>query len=341
MVQVALITLDSALTSSISLPLETLSAAEHFHRARRQPPVVGRCLLTGPEPGPAGMFGGLPLQVDRSLDSLKNIDMLFIPALWRNPRRVLKRQAGLVTQIRRLAEEGSTICAVGTGSYLLAATGLLDAQPGTTHWHYLDEFSRLFPRVRLQRQHLITQAGRLYCSGSINSLADLMVHLIAGLFDDATARHVEGQFSPEIRRPFDSYGFIKGRISPHADELVLEAQGWLLERLDGTPGMEDLAQHLGLSTRSLQRRFQQALGISPRQYLQDQRLQLARDLLRHSNLAIGEVAMRCGFHDASYFSAQFRRQLGQTPQSFRQQVRRKLFAQQATADDRTRTSRHP
>ena len=318
--------MESALSSSLALPLETLSAAEHFRRAQRLPRVVDEFVLASSGSHPTKTFGELPVQPHRRLDEIGHADLIFIPALWRNPRRLLARHGQTVREIQRLANDGATVCAVGTGSYLLAATDLLNEQPGTTHWHYLDEFARLFPLVRLQRQHLITQAGDLYCAGSVNSVTDLMVHLIAGYYDETTARHVESQFSPEIRRSFESYSFVKGQVSAHTDELVMEAQTWLLDHLTEAVSMKALANQLSLSSRTLQRRFHQAMGLSPSRYLQRARLQQARDLLRFSNLAIGEVASRCGFSDASYFSARFRHQMRQSPQQYRRQVRRKLFS---------------
>lgn len=87
---------------------------------------------------------------------------------------------------------------MGTGSYLLAEAGLLDGKPATTHWNYFEQFSQRYPAVDLKSRHLITQSDNIYCVGSVNSIADLMVHMVEEWFGSRIARAVENQFSPAV-----------------------------------------------------------------------------------------------------------------------------------------------
>jgi transcriptional regulator GlxA family with amidase domain len=105
----------------------------------------------------------------------------------------------------------------------------------------------------------------------------------------------------------------------------MEAQQWLRDNLAGPVSIAALARHLGMSTRNLNRRFRQATGLTPQSYLQSLRVASAKDLLRHSNLAIGEIAWRVGLQDVSYFSQLFRRHSGVSPLNYREAVRGKLF----------------
>ena len=109
--------MESALSSSLALPLETLSAAEHFRRAQRLPRVVDEFVLASSGSHPTKTFGELPVQPHRRLDEIGHADLIFIPALWRNPRRLLARHGQTVREIQRLANDGATVCAVA-----LAAT---------------------------------------------------------------------------------------------------------------------------------------------------------------------------------------------------------------------------
>jgi transcriptional regulator GlxA family with amidase domain len=248
-----------------------------------------------------------------------------VPALWRNPLTNLRRYPELLPWLQKLAAQGSLLCAVGTGSFFLAEAGLLDGQPATTHWFYFDQFERRYPQVQLKRRHLITEAGSVFCAGSVNSVADLTIHFIELFYGRQLARKVEAQFSPEIRRPFESHAYSAGRADVHGDELVVQAQDRLRERHMEFLRMPELAKELGLSLRSLNRRFRQATGLSPSAYLQQQRLNSARDLLRTSNLSIAEVAVAVGYADSGYFCRLFREIMKQTPREYRQSVRGKLF----------------
>ena len=215
---------------------------------------------------------------------------------------------------------------MGTGSYFPAAAGLLDGRAATTHWSFFGDFARRYPAVQLQRRHLITRSGNFYCAGSVNSVADLMVHFIRELFGAEAARQVEAQFSPEIRRPFEAHSFVEGEAGAHPDEAVWIAQDWMLAHLGEALRMPELAARCGISTRSLNRRFRAALGTTPLAFLQEARTAAARELLRASNLGVAEIAARCGFGSASHFSRSFTAHAGVSPQDYRRRVRGKLFS---------------
>ncbi len=322
---VAFLVCEDSLASSVALPLEMLNAADAAFRQRhrRATPLITQVLsLHG---GAVRTAGGLLLGVDGPAEALQACDLLVLTALWRNPQATVQRHRPLRAWLRQLAERGSLICAVGTGSCLLADAGLLDGRPATTHWYYMDSFARRYPRVKLQRRHLITQAESLYCAGSVNSAADLMVHLIGQLFDTHTARQVEAQFSPEIRRAFERQSYVQGSSGVHHDELVARIQEWMVGHYAEATDLASLCHRFDLSARTLNRRFTQATGQPPLQYLQKLRLDIARELLRDTDLEVGDIAARVGYPDAAYFSRLFRRALQASPNSYRKQVRGKLF----------------
>jgi transcriptional regulator GlxA family with amidase domain len=257
---------------------------------------------------------------------VQEAELAIIPSLWRTPQLTVSRHPGITQCIRRLAASGTRICAVGTGSYFPAAAGLLDGRAATTHWSFFGDFARRYPAVQLQRRHLITRSGNFYCAGSVNSVADLMVHFIRELFGADAARQVEAQFSPEIRRPFEAHSFVEGEAGAHPDEAVWIAQDWMLAHLGEALRMPELAARCGISTRSLNRRFRAALGTTPLAFLQEARTAAARELLRASNTGIAEIAARCGFGSASHFSRSFTAHAGVSPQDYRRRVRGKLFS---------------
>ncbi len=318
--------LHGALGSSLALPLEMLHAALQHRRARDrhfEPPVI---TVAAAERGAVSMSGSLRLMPDTVVSKVQEAELAIIPSLWRTPQLTVSRHPAITDCIRRLAASGTRICAVGTGSYFPAAAGLLDGRAATTHWSFFDDFFRRYPAVQLQRRHLITRSGNFYCAGSVNSVADLMVHFIRELLGAEAARQVEGQFSPEIRRPFEAHSFVEGEAGAHPDESVWIAQDWMLAHLGEPLRMPELAARCGLSTRSLNRRFRAALGTTPLAFLQQTRVAAARELLRASNLSAAEIAARCGFGSASNFSRSFLAQAGSTPQDYRRRVRGKLFS---------------
>jgi transcriptional regulator GlxA family with amidase domain len=314
-----------ALATSITLPMEILQAAAQVARTRTRRALGVDSRLASPDGQPVALFGGMSLTPDDALGDLPSLELLILPAIWRNPQPVVETALPWRDWLCDVASSGTRVCAVGTGACLLAAAGLLDGRPATTHWNYAQAFARHYPTVDLKHRHLITQSGNLYCVGSVNSIADLMVHIVEDWYGNAVARAVENQFSPEIRRPFRAAAYQTGGVESHHDELVASAQDWLRENIDHPVRLDALAHSLQVSPRTLTRRFRAATGQSPQAWLQQHRIAQARDLLRHTDLAVADIAWRVGLQDSSHFGKLFREHVGMTPKRYREAVRGKLF----------------
>lgn len=318
------------LATSLSLPLEMLQAANDLHRANTREQKL-QILRVSDHPEPVQTPGGIAITPERQLKELPApgtgpSPLIYLPGLWRNPRKSLQQHPALITWLKAQIKAGATVCAAGTGSCFLAETGYLDGKPATTHWFYLDTFHQQYPKVQLKRQHLITRAGRLYCAASVNALADLTVHLIGQLFDLSTSTHVERHFSHEARRPFESTSFLDDQPGRHQDEEIIQVQLWLNQNFNKVIQLADLSKSFGMSTRHFDRRFKAATGKTPLRYLQEIRIANARELLKNTNLSVLEVAHRVGYSDTAHFSALYKTLTHMTPSAFRKSVRGKLFS---------------
>lgn len=321
---VTFLLIDQMLATGTVLPLEMLRGAES--RARVEGESTRLRLVTASVDGEAvDTRSGFPFSPDVSLAEVPDSDIVYIPALWRNPRPALRRSGPLLDWLRRQAEAGAAISAVGTGVCFLAAAGLLDDKPATTHWHYFDRFAADYPQVKLKRQYFITQADKLFCAASVNALADVTVHLIRQLYGPAVASHVERNFSHEIRRPFEEIAYSEGAVHLHPDEEIVQAQTWLKEHCSEDVRLSEVASYFDMSVRSFNRRFKLATGQTPLQYLQNVRVDTARELLQSSNLSVNEIAEKVGYQDMGHFTALFKKFLSTTPSEYRTTVRAKLF----------------
>ncbi|EAQ97706.1 GlxA family transcriptional regulator [Congregibacter litoralis] len=322
----ALILYPEALATSVTLPAEILRAAAQMSRTVRGRGLDADIQLLGLHgESSVTLDSGLCLGLDGDLSDLKFCDLLILPAIWRHPRRVLRRAADWLPRVQELHARGSSICSVGTASALLAETGLLDGRPATTHWHDFDRFERSYPLVDLKRRHLITQSERLYCVGSVNSIGDFMVHYVEQHYGERIARAVETQFSPEARQSFETAAFLQESSGAHHDALIRDAQDHMQMHPGAPHSVESLAALSGLSPRSFGRRFRKATGETPIRYLQNLRIREARALLQHSDLPLADIAWRCGFSSPSRFSQAFRSTTDLSPRAFREAVRGKRF----------------
>jgi transcriptional regulator GlxA family with amidase domain len=325
MQHITIVALPTCLTSSISLPLEILNAANEAARSHNRNESRLDLHIASQQTGLITTASGLNIVASTAIQDITNTDLIILPSLWRNPLPTLKKHSYLLAWLQKMSAQGATICAVGTSSYFLAEAALLDHKPATTHWRYCNQFAKRYPKVDLKPQYLITQAENIFCVGSINSIADLMIHLVARLYGQRISRLVESQFSPEIRRPFEDHTYSSSDTHLHQDEIIIEAQDWLQQHFNEEIKISNLANSLDLSIRSFNRRFKQATGVTASQYLLTQRLENARDLLRTSNLSIQEVAEKSGYQNSSYFCLRFKDEMRQTPLNYRKASRGKLF----------------
>ncbi len=333
MKHVTILAFPQALASSMTIPLEMINAAAVIHEIRSKQRSRLR-LLTASEDGQAlTLTGGITILPNASIDNIEFSDLIFIPAQWGNPRAGVKRCQKTVMWLTRQYEKGATICSVGTGSYFLAEAGLLHARSATTHWRYFDAFQNSYPTVKLQRKRFITHEDRLYCTGSINAVRDVMLHFVEQLFSEHTADEVAHHFTHELKRSYESMILAGDQKNTHHDEEIIKIQEWLQKNYHRTLNLGELAQSFNINVRSFNRRFRAAAGKTPMQYLQETRIAQARDLLKKSNLSVAEIAYSVGYQDVSYFTGLFRKMNSVTPVEYRHLVRNKLFKVDAGGQD--------
>ncbi|WP_299083696.1 GlxA family transcriptional regulator [uncultured Paraglaciecola sp.] len=315
------------LATSATLPFEMLQAAESAARGRKGAKEKSvQIQTTAINKRPIKTSVGFQFVPDTILQEVNDSDIIYLPALWRNPRPIVKKHPELLEWLLKAYENGAMISAVGTGSCFLAEAGLLNDKAATTHWHYFDQFQRDYPRVQLKRQYFITQAASLYCSASVNAMADLTVHFVKRIYGEAIASFVERNFSHEIRRSYEHNSYFEGSTHHHPDEDIVQAQIWLQDNYHRNIKVSEVAKRFDMSVRNFNRRFKQATAQSPLQYLQQKRIDIAKDLLQTSNLNVSEVADKIGYQDVGYFTELFKKLLSTSPREYRETVRAKLFS---------------
>lgn len=312
-----------ALTTGVSIPAEMFQAAAQFRQLRRRSVLEVICVAE--TLAPVATTAGLSLLPSATFEEINEADYLFLPPMWGTPWKVLGESKPLQRWVRQRYTEGSRIVATGTGVGHLAETGLLNDRVATSHWYYLDRFTKRYPEVKFQRDHFVTHQDGIYCAGSINAQTDLVLFLIERHFGEEALALVEQQFMHEIKGRFSTpYYEPGGRV--HQDESVALVQSWMRTHLGDNLTSLKLAEIAGLSERQLRRRFQAATGLSPLSYLNQIRIEEAQSLLRESNLPVADIAHATGFASAAYFTQSFRKQVKLSPMEYRTLVRKKLFS---------------
>jgi transcriptional regulator GlxA family with amidase domain len=289
----------------------------------RDPPF--RVEMVAPARGPAMTASGLPVHAHAAIGEVARTDLAIIPSVMVAGGEWVKgRYPEVVGWLGRMHAQGATLCSACSGLLLLAETGLLSGREATMHWAYAQTFRRNFPDVRLRLEEMLVTAGErqeLVMSGAAMAWHDLVLYLIDRYVDTASAQSIARFFA--MRWHDDGQGPYIGFASPtgHGDAAVADAQAWLDRNFAVARPVEEMVRRSGVAERSFKRRFTQATGISPLDYVQRLRVEYAKRRLEQSDAPIDEVGWAVGYEDPAFFRRLFRRVTGVAPGAYRRNYR--------------------
>ncbi len=231
----------------------------------------------------------------------------------------------LASQLRSLAREGVMLGAVEAGVFALALAGLLDECRCAVHWRLFDEFRELFPAVQVTTQLFENDRGRATAAGG-QAATDLFLSVLAEEQGSDLAALVAEDLVVERMREGNERQRIPlrnrlGATHPKLTQAVILMESNIEEPLT----TDEIARHVCVSRRQLERIFKQYLNSVPSQYYLELRLNRARQMLLQTSKSIIQIGLSCGFSSGPHFSSAYRNCFGITPREDRNQRR----AQQA------------
>jgi transcriptional regulator GlxA family with amidase domain len=273
------------------------------------------CTLDG---GPVNTDAGFAITVGHDATALVTADTLVIP-----PSHALgeiqdhgRLPASLATALAQV-RPGTRIVSICTGSYVLAAAGLLDGRPATTHWREAAHFQRTFPQVTVDEDVLFVDSGDILTSAGAAAGVDVCLHLVRRDHGSAVANQVARRCVVPPWRDGGQAQYIEQPVPEPSTATTVPTRAWALERLHRPLSLTELAGHARMSVRTFTRRFRAEVGLTPGNWLTAQRVELARQLLETSDLSIDHVAHRAGFGSANSLRQHLRTALGTSPAAYR------------------------
>ncbi|WP_328901629.1 helix-turn-helix domain-containing protein [Streptomyces sp. NBC_00441] len=320
--RVVVLALDGLLPFELGIPQRIFGLArtsEHQDRARKLYEVV-TCSVR--PPGPVHTDADFTVMVGHGPEALATADTVVVPA---------SHEGGLVYDQGRLTDEltaalahirpGTRMVSICTGSYVLAAAGYLDGRPATTHWAHADHFQRLFPRVRVDPDVLFVDDGDVLTSAGVAAGIDLCLHLVRRDHGTAVANDVARRTVVPPHRDGGQAQYIQRPVPDTQFATTTTARAWALARLERPILLRDMAQQEAMSVRTFTRRFREEVGVSPVQWLTQQRVELARRLLESTDLSIDQVARDAGFGTSTSLRQHLQAALGVSPTVYRRTFR--------------------
>ena len=217
--------------------------------------------------------------------------------------------------------EGTAICSVCVGAFLLADVGLLDERPATTHWAYGEELKQRYPALEVDTDRLIIDDGDVITAGGLMAWVDLGLHLVARLLGSATMLTTARMFLVD---PGGREQRFYSTFSPeftHGDQDILRVQRWLQRVMSEDVSVDAMAAKARLGRRTFLRRFERATGSKTSAYLQHLRVAKARELLEQGEQSQEEIAWAVGYADPGAFRRVFVKLMGLSPAEYRRRFR--------------------
>jgi transcriptional regulator GlxA family with amidase domain len=270
---------------------------------------------------PIATAGGLTLAPAYDFSDLTRADTVIVTAMARPSQ--ISPPAELIAALQAAYARGARIAGICSGAYAMAAAGLLDNRPATTHWMYADEFAARFPAVKLDPDVLYVDDGQVLTSAGTGAGIDLCLHLIEVDHGAAVANMVARRMvvPPHRLGGQAQYVVSSSAAGPIPAPSMSSVLDWARSHLDRPLTVADLAQQAVLSPRTFARRFAEATGTSPLRWLKAERVRLAQQLLETTDEPVERIARRSGFGTAANLRQHFGRATSVSPQAYRRVFR--------------------
>ncbi|WP_433247812.1 GlxA family transcriptional regulator [Streptosporangium sp. CA-135522] len=262
------------------------------------------------------------ITVEHGAEALATADTVVIPATHAlGPIAEEGRLPEPLARALALIRPGARLISICTAAYVLAAAGLLDGRPATTHWSHAERFQKLFPQVDVDPNVLFVDDGDVLTSAGVAAGVDLCLHVVRRDHGSEVANRTARRCVVPPWRDGGQAQFIERPVPEQSAATTTATRAWALERLHLPLPLTELAAHARMSRRTFTRRFRDEMGVSPGQWLTVQRLELARRLLEASDLPVDAVAVRAGFGTAASLRQHLQAAIGVSPMAYRRTFR--------------------
>ena len=249
-------------------------------------------------------------------------DATFIPPMFvRSTKEVDERIAradGLPEEVRKLNRRSKITLGACSGVALLAKAGILDSRKVTACWWLESWLRERFPKVDLDTSRMVTKSEDVWTAGAgtayMHMALELLSHWYGAQMASAISRLMLLDRSPSSQSPY-----AMPKMFPHAaDALVDDAIRRISELVHAPLSVAGLGKELGVSVRTLNRRFKASLGTAPLEAIHQAKLSHAKSLLETTNDPFEAITANCGYEDPATFHKLFSRQVGISPSAYRQ-----------------------
>tara|TARA_Y100001972_G_scaffold129087_1_gene194070 strand:+ start:4184 stop:5170 length:987 start_codon:yes stop_codon:yes gene_type:complete len=264
------------------------------------------------------LYDGLfSIRPNTTIDKVSKTDLVIVTTIMGDMPSSISMNNAFIPWIQSMHRNGAEVASLCMGTFLLAATGLLDSKKATTHWIGKEAFKEMFPAVNFQPERIITDEHGLYTSGGAYSFLNLLVYLIEKYNGRDMAIAISKLFEIDLDRYNQSEFMIFDTQKSHGDQTIRKVQQYIEEHFSRTLFIDELAGYVSLSKRNFIRRFKNATQNTPHEYIQRVKVEAAKKSFERTNQNVNEVMMEVGYVDNKAFRSVFKKFTGCSPTEYR------------------------
>ena len=314
--EVAVLALPETMAYEVGLPSQFLGGAVGPDGRR-----LYRVRVASLDGGPVRTSAGYSLLPEHDASILGTAQTVVIPGVFGTSAMTEGTVSDELAELLRQAAGSARLVSICTGAFVLAAAGLLDGRPATTHWVHSAAFARLFPKVRLDPDVLFVDDGDVLTSAGNAAGIDLLLHVVRRDHGSEVAARVARRSVVAPWREGGQSQFIERLVPEPGDVGTAATRAWALQRLGEPLTLADLAAHAQMSVRTFTRRFREETGSSASRWLVQQRVALARQLLESTDVPVERVAVEAGFGTTASMRQHLHAAIGVAPLAYRRTFR--------------------
>jgi transcriptional regulator GlxA family with amidase domain len=301
--------------SSLILSVEVINLANEYFKTKDKQPVFTISIVGNSNQN--NNSGSFIVQPHKTIQEVNHADLIIIPSLGNDIEAALKQNKQLIEWVTNQYKNGAEIAGLCTGTFILAAAGVLKDKQCSTHWNAANIFGSMFPEIDLAIDKIITEAHGVYTTGGALSSMNLVLHIIEKYYDRDTAIYCAKVFEIDPDRNSQSGFIIFSGQKNHEDKEIKKAQLFIEQHVGSKIVIEELSSQFSIERRNFDRRFKKATGNTPVEYMQRVKVEAAKKSFEATRKTINEVMYEVGYSDVKTFRELFKKITGMSPIEYR------------------------
>lgn len=316
MKHISILSLYDATLNSIDSSHQIFTRVNDFMRYQGKPPFYN-VEVVGISKNIKLGNGLYTIRVDKTIDQVNKTDVVVIPLLCGDFAKAISKNKKYRDWLIEQYQNNIEIVCLCVGSFFLASTGLLNNKKCAVHWAAKNEFTTMFPEIKIIADTIITDENRIYTCGGGYSYLNLLLYILEKHLGREVSILASKMFEIDIERKSQNPFSIFTGQKKHNDELVLKAQDFIEANPGLTLSVTEVCDQFSIGRRTFERKFRNCTGNSIAEYMQRVKVEFAKKHLEAGRKTINEIVYATGYNDIDAFRKVFKKFTDLSPAGYR------------------------